>query len=177
MDWQNTYAYSMGLGNIYLNLHGREPEGIVKPGAMADKVTEKLMEGLVALRDPEGDRPVMRSVYRGADLYAGRYAREAADVTVGFQPGWRVSWQTALGGIPKDIIEPNTKAWRGDHCSIDPAVTPGIFLSNRKIKGKSTKKRPTGAGVFPSLVDIAPSALSSFGIPVAKRMEGEALWA
>ncbi|MBN2712167.1 MAG: alkaline phosphatase family protein [Planctomycetes bacterium] len=174
VDWANTYAYSMGLGNIYLNLQGREPEGIVRPGAMAERILVKLKEGLSALTD--GDKSVVRSVYLGKDLYKGKYMDLAADAVVGFHDGYRVSWQTALGGVPKEVFENNDKKWSGDHCSLDPQMTPGVLFSNRSVKDGSSGDRPMGGGAWPSVMDIAPSAMSVFGLDESAGMEGESLW-
>lgn len=174
VDWGNTYAYSMGLGNIYLNLAGREPEGIVRPGAMAETVLGKLKEGLLTLR--EDGKPVVRSVYYGKDLYRGKYAGDAADVVVGFHDGYRVSWQTALGGTPPEIIDPNEKKWAGDHCSLDPAMTPGVFFSNRPLRFNAKAERRLGGGAWPSVMDIAPTVLGTFGIESPEEYEGTPLW-
>lgn len=163
VDWSNTYAYSMGLGNVYLNLEGREPDGIVRRGDMARLVLAKLQEGLGRLRD-EG-RAVIRSLYLGQDIYSGSHLPHAADVVVGFHPGYRVSWQTALGGIPQEIVEPNPKRWCADHCSIDPAVTSGVLYTNCPLGRKK-----------PSLLDAAPSFLEALGIPVPDSLEGKSWW-
>ena len=174
VDWVNTYAYSMGLGNVYLNMQGREPEGIVRPGGMAETVLGKLREGLLALRDD--GKLIVRSVYFGKEIYQGKYAKDAADVVVGFHEGYRVSWQTALGGTPKEIIEPNEKKWSGDHCSLDPAMTPGVFFSNRKLSAITKSERLLGGGVWPSVMDIAPTVLAGFGIKIPDEYEGTPLW-
>jgi len=165
VDWSGTYAYSMGLGGIYLNLEGREPQGIVRPGEMANLILRKLKEGLSSLTDPANGEPVVRSVYFGRDLYHGPYTPEAPDVVVGFHPGYRVSWQTALGGIPPDIFEANDRKWSGDHCSFDPAVTPGVLFTNRELRDGDV-----------SILDAAPSILAALSCQVPGDMEGRPWW-
>ena len=85
-----------------------------------------------------------------------------ADLVVGFEDGYRSSWQTAIGGSPAVLIEDNLKKWSGDHI-IDPSIVPGILLTNFKINRDN-----------PSLIDIAPTVLSCFGMQAAD-MEGKAL--
>ncbi len=81
MDWSKTQAYALGtMGNIYLNLKGREPQGIVEPGEEAEAVIARLMADLRELRDPDTGEPVFFAVYRGSELYHGPHADEAPDV-------------------------------------------------------------------------------------------------
>ena len=106
----------------------------------------------------------VRRCYKREEIYSGDYADEAADIIIGFEPGYRVSWQTAAGGIPKEVIEVNRCKWSGAHCSVDPEVTPGVFLSNRQFKAQS-----------PHITDLPPTILKEFGIEPPKEMDGKAL--
>ncbi len=165
VDWFNTRAYSMGLGNIYLNRVGREPEGIVTQGAEEDLLLERIQRRLAALRDPSDGASPVRSTYRGRDIYHGARAAEGADLVVGFDEGYRVSWQTCLGGAPAGVFAVNDRKWSGDHCSLDPAITPGMVLSNQPLPPD------------PSIIDCAPSIVRSFGLPVPAEMDGRSWWA
>ena len=147
VDWKNTKAYALGFGGIYLNIKGRERSGIVEKGEGADLVAEEIMKGLSELIDPLNGQPVVKKVYSSKELYSGPNAGNAPDLIVGFQDGYRVSWQTAIGGAPSELIEDNTKKWSGDHI-VDPSFVPGILLTNFKIGHDN-----------PSLMDIAPSVL------------------
>ena len=42
VDWVRTKAYGLGLNGLYLNLQGRERDGIVKPGAEADALLAEM---------------------------------------------------------------------------------------------------------------------------------------
>ena len=134
VDWSKTKAYSMGLGQIYFNLRGREGQGIVSPGAessaLADDIKSKLLTTLV---DPETKQHIVRNVYKRDDTYSGEYLGNAPDLQIGFEDGYRVSWQTTLGGAPKDIVYPNKEKWSGDHCGFDYQTTSGIFISSVPI--------------------------------------------
>ncbi len=155
VDWSRTQAYAMGLGNLYLNLEGREPGGIVTAGE-ADAVLASIRKGLLALRDTDGTR-VVRDVYLGSDLYSGARAADAPDLVVGFERGYRVSWQNCLGACDADVITDNTQPWSADHCSVDPSLVPGILFSSRPL-------RPFDDGAGPGILDVAPSLFDLLGI-------------
>jgi predicted AlkP superfamily phosphohydrolase/phosphomutase len=152
VDWSESKAYTMGLGNMYLNLVGREAKGIVRPED-ADKVLAAIEKDLLELRDKDGTK-VVRRVYRGKDLYHGPRADETPDLVVGFEWGYRVSWQTSLGNLDRDVIVDNHLRWSGDHCSVDPDLVPGVLFSSL----------PLDPAAKPSVVDVAPSILSIHGL-------------
>jgi len=54
---------------------------------------------------------------------------ETPDLVVGYERGYRASWQTTLGAVPIELLEPNRQKWSGDHC-IDPALVPGVLFAN-----------------------------------------------
>lgn len=152
VDWTKTKAYAIGLGNVYLNLEGREAHGSVTREE-APRVLAEIERALYALRDADGSK-VVRKVYRGKDLYSGERAHEAPDLVVGFEWGYRVSWQTSLGALDDDVITDNPFRWSGDHCSVDPDLVPGILFSSI----------PLAAGAAPRVTDVAPTILSYFGV-------------
>ncbi|HYN07251.1 MAG TPA: alkaline phosphatase family protein [Vicinamibacterales bacterium] len=165
VDWSRTRAYAMGLGQIYFNLRGREAHGIVSPGpeytALADELVTKLRRDLI---DPDTKQPIVRAVYKRDDVYSGEYLGDASDLQVGFEEGYRVSWQTTLGGSPQGIVYPNMKKWSGDHGGYDYATTAGVLISNRPI-----------ANSAPRIIDIAPTVLQFFGLPVPAGIDGKPL--
>ncbi|HEX9500238.1 MAG TPA: alkaline phosphatase family protein, partial [Thermoanaerobaculia bacterium] len=120
VDWSKTRAYAMGLGEMYINLRGRESQGIVQPGAEYDALKAELKQRLVTMVDVEnGEHPVRRVIAR-EEAYRQFDPNMIPDLFVTNNDGYRVSWQTSLGGIPKALIEPNKQVWSGDHCSVDP---------------------------------------------------------
>jgi len=169
VDWSKTRAYAMGLGQIYFNLRGREGKGIVSTGdeyrALADDLRSRLLATLV---DPDTGSPIVANVYKRDDVYAGEYLHNAADLQVGFADGYRVSWQTTLGGSPQGTVYPNMKKWSGDHGGYDFATTAGVLISSRPIvvdaKGRA------------NIIDIAPSVLQHFGVTVPQSVDGRGLW-
>ncbi|MEO7995063.1 MAG: alkaline phosphatase family protein, partial [bacterium] len=124
VDWTKTKAYAMGLGQIYLNLAGREGQGVVQPGAEEAQVKADIQKGLLAELDPATKKPFMKNVYDGKLIYHGQdpaNVDQTPDLVMGFYDHYRVSWQTSLGGAPLTLMDPNTEAWSGDHCSFDPS--------------------------------------------------------
>jgi predicted AlkP superfamily phosphohydrolase/phosphomutase len=164
VDWSKTRAYALALGQIYVNLEGREAKGVVKPGAEYEAVRNDLIAKFSALRDPETGEPVVRRVFKREEIFKGPYFGEAPDLVVGFHEGYRVSWQTSLGGIPPEIIEPNERRWSADHCSVDPELVPGVLFSSRPLTAES-----------PGIEDIAPTVLREFGVAVPRDMDGRDL--
>jgi predicted AlkP superfamily phosphohydrolase/phosphomutase len=163
VDWSRTKAYGLGLGGVYLNLKGREAQGVVAPGEEAKALKAEIGKKLLALKDgPNGPAAVVR-VYDRESVYAGPYRDNAPDLIIGYNEGFRASW-TGVTGIVDDVVfEDNVKAWSGDHC-IDPALVPGVLFSSLKL---NTDK--------PSIMDIAPTALELFGIAPPAHMDGRSL--
>lgn len=164
-DWSKTRAYAMGLGQIYINLQNREKQGIVSPGQEYTDLQNELIAKLKEFKDPETGESMINDVYKRDDIYHGAYIGNAPDLVVGFNDGYRVSWQTTLGGIPKDLVENNMKKWSGDHCSFDYKDTAGIILISRKIQKAD-----------PKLIDIAPTVYKIFGISQLPSVDGKPLF-
>ncbi len=164
VDWTQTRAYGLGLNGLYLNLRGRESNGIVEPGTAADRLMAEIRAKLLAVQDPKSKQPVVTRVDLASEAYAGPYAREGPDLIVGYNRGYRAGWQTILGAFPPEELEDNTNPWSGDHC-MDYTLVPGVLLSNRKMAAEA-----------PALTDIAPTILAEFGIAKAKGMIGQSVF-
>jgi predicted AlkP superfamily phosphohydrolase/phosphomutase len=164
VDWSRTKAYAVGLGQIYLNLRGREKSGILDRGPETDKLLEEIRQKLLAVKDPDNQKPVIQGVYFGREIFHGARMSEAPELQVDFRDGYRTSWQTSLGAIPSGIVVANMKKWSGDHCASDPSDTQGIFLSNRKV-----------SALNPSIFDIAPTVLKTLEVAPPAKLDGSAL--
>jgi predicted AlkP superfamily phosphohydrolase/phosphomutase len=164
VDWTRTRAYGLGLNGLYLNLRGRERDGIVEPGTQADRLMAELRAKLLVFQDPASKQQVITRVDLASEAYQGRYARSGPDMLVGYNRGYRAGWQTILGSFPPEELEDNSNPWSGDHC-IDYTLVPGVLLSNRKIVAKT-----------PALTDIAPTILAEFGIAKGKGMIGQSVF-
>lgn len=176
IDWEQTKVYSMGLGSLYLNLRGREPQGIVEPGLPAKELAKELAQKLPQLR--HNGQSVIQHVYLREEIYQGSYQNESPDLVIGFCKGYRVSWQSTLGAVPPDIIEPNILKWSGDHCSLDPSLIPGVLFSNCPLEfaaPASPLSNTTPSSFSPHLLDIAPTILQWFAVPIPQQMEGKSM--
>jgi predicted AlkP superfamily phosphohydrolase/phosphomutase len=164
VDWLHTRAYGLGLNGLYLNLRGRERWGTVAPGAEAEALENEIRDKLLAVRDPAtGLAPITR-VDRAQDVYTGDQVRDAPDLVVGYNRGYRAGWKTDLGEFTSEVLEPNTEPWSGDHC-IDYTLVPGVLLSNKRVRMHG-----------PALTDIAPTILAEYGITKPKNMVGQSVF-
>jgi predicted AlkP superfamily phosphohydrolase/phosphomutase len=160
VDWDRTRAYCLGLSGLYINTKGREARGIVAPGAEAETLKNELISKLSGLPDGERAETAIRQVYATSKLYRGPYLDAAPDLIVGYNEGYRISWDAAIGKVTAHIIEDNPKAWSGDHC-VDPLLVPGVLFCNRPIDSQD-----------PGIEDMAPTALWLFGVAPPAWMEG-----
>jgi len=151
IDWSRTKAYSIGFGAIYVNQLSRERFGIVSPGYHTEQLKDEIAQKLGEWIDEKYDEKVVNKVYKREEIFWGRYQNEMPDLYVGFNIGYRASWQTALGAVPRNLIEDNLKKWSGSHL-FDPELIPGILFTNKKV----IKARP-------SIYDIAPTVLKLIG--------------
>jgi predicted AlkP superfamily phosphohydrolase/phosphomutase len=165
VDWSRTRAYAMGIGQIYFNLRGREAQGIVSPGAEATALADELSKKLLTLTDPEDGTPIIRAVYKRDDIYSGPFINNASELQVGMNDGYRVSWQTTLGGAPAGIVYKNDRKWSADHGGYDYAITSGIFVSAQPINTRE-----------PRIIDIAPTVLRYFGLSIPTDIDGKPLY-
>ena len=163
VDWQATKAYCLGLTGMFFNLRGREREGIVAPGAEASALKAEIIAKLNGLRDGDRGEVGIREVFDTATLYEGPYVDNAPELLIGYNAGYRTSWDCATGVVAGPVFEDNAKAWSGDH-GIDPRLVPGVFFCNRAIDDEE-----------PALIDIAPTALRLFGIDPPGYMDGRPL--
>jgi predicted AlkP superfamily phosphohydrolase/phosphomutase len=164
VDWSGTRAYGLGLNGLYINMRGRDRDGIVAAGVEANALIQEIKTKLLQESDPQTGLPVITRVDVASEVYHGPYAHLGPDLLVGYNRGYRAGWKTILGAFPPDVLEDNTNPWSGDHC-MDYTLVPGVLLSNRKIV----------AGT-PALTDVAPTILSEFGITQPKDMMGRPVW-
>lgn len=159
VDWEKTKAYGLGLTGIYINKKGRERFGIIEDSEMLE---EEIAGKLKALRD--NGKSVFHEIYRSKVIYKGLYTKNAPDLILGYNLGYRVSWESVTGAIGEEIFTDNIKAWSGDH-HIAPELIPGILLSNRKFNRSG-----------PSIFDLAPSILGLWGVKPPSYIEGKSIW-
>lgn len=163
VDWSRTRAYCLGLSGMFFNIAGREAQGIVRPEDV-DALKKEIADKLRGLRDDERGEVAIVEAFDTAQLYRGPYLQNAPEFVIGYNRGYRTSWDCATGVVDAPLFEDNVKAWSGDHC-VDPRLVPGVIFCNRKIDVDD-----------PALIDIAPTALQQFGIEPPKHMDGRPLF-
>jgi predicted AlkP superfamily phosphohydrolase/phosphomutase len=164
VDWSRTKAYVLGLSGMYLNLEGREEHGIVQPGGEAAAVKAEIIAKLRGHVDEERGEVGINEVFDTRSIYTGPYLGNAPDFIIGYNAGYRTSWDCASGMVSGPVYEDNVKAWSGDHC-IDPRIVPGVLFCNHPIDDDD-----------PALIDIAPTALELFGVKPPAHMDGKSLF-
>jgi predicted AlkP superfamily phosphohydrolase/phosphomutase len=166
VDWGRTRAYAMGLGDIYVNLAGREGQGIVQPGEEYRRLTAEIKERLEAVVDPAtGERPVAH-VFTRDEAYGAYDPALIPDLLPANARGYRVGWQDSLGIVARRFIEPNTDVWSGDHCSVYPPLVDGVLFSNRRLD----------LAEKPYMGDVMPTLLAIYGVPPPVPLDGVSRW-
>jgi predicted AlkP superfamily phosphohydrolase/phosphomutase len=176
VDWSKTRAYSVGLGMVYVNQQGREKHGIVAEQDVPALLAEIQREFLASV-DPQTGVRVGRSAHVTADIHQGPFLDREADLLLGFEADYRVSWITTSGGleirqdeqgvyVPGPWVSDNNKNWSGDHVSVDPELVKGMFFCSVPLE------IPEG-GL--DLRHVAPTVLELSGVPIPAEYDLPAL--
>ena len=161
IDWSRTQAYALGLNQVFLNIRGRERDGVVAPQDR-EVLLNRLARELSSMRDPDTGARVVTRVY---PTDPSRFADRAPDLIVGYNRGYRSSDQSALGQVGAAVFEANTDKWSGDHC-VDASLVPGVLMSTAPLVRDSA-----------TLLDLAPTILAYFGVAPAGELPGAPLLA
>ena len=165
VDWSRTRAYALGLGQIYVNLEGRESRGIVEPGEEYQRLVREIKDKLEAYVDEEtGVNPVAH-VWTRDEAYGVYDAELIPDLIPSNDDGYRVGWQDSLGGIAPRVVEDNTRIWSGDHCSVYPPLVEGILFSNRELDVEEAY-----------MGDVMPTLLELYRLEPPTELDGRSLW-
>jgi predicted AlkP superfamily phosphohydrolase/phosphomutase len=167
VNWSRTKAYHMGSwGNIFINLKGRQPNGIVNPGTEYESLRDELIERFSRLEDPSNGRRVVNMVRKKEDLYAGEYLSQAPDLVVSWNDHYNcvktAHELTEKNKNKKSVFQP-VGIFSADH---DPN---GIFI----IKSPSTLNGVRNLQA--DIVDIAATVLTIMGVAVPQSMDGKVL--
>ncbi|MDP6619628.1 MAG: alkaline phosphatase family protein [Nitrospinota bacterium] len=163
VDWSRSRAYAMGnkLGMVYVNLRGREPEGVVSPGAEYDALREELTDAFSRLSDPESGGRLFGRVIRGEEAYHGPHLDRAPDLLL-IPQDFRNQVLGASDFVSNRFVEP-ALGMSGDH------RMEGLVMM--KGPGCRRGRRVEGARI----IDLAPTLLSVMGVPVPGDMDGRVL--
>jgi len=163
VDWSQTVAYGVGFNGLYMNLKGREGQGIVPPEKV-EEITARLIRELEGLIDQEtGQRPIAK-VYRREEMYVGPSTPVMPELLVGYTPGYRNASTSVLGSTGKPTINLNPWAWSGDH-SMARDLVPGTLLSSKKVVREHA-----------SILDLPVTILDFFGVGKPEEMVGSSIF-
>ncbi|PYP82821.1 MAG: hypothetical protein DMF61_25225 [Blastocatellia bacterium AA13] len=162
VDWSRTVAYSKGnYGQVFINLRGREANGIVDPGPECEKTIGRIVEKLKTLKDPETGERLIGPIWRREDLYSGPHSEESPDIQ--FLPSDMTHKPLGTLDLTSNKFITPVYGNSGDH------RMHGIMLG----RGPELKQ---GADIHGArIIDYAPTILHTFGVEVPSDMDGRVL--
>jgi len=163
VDWDRSRVYSIGnFGQLYVNLRGREPQGIVSPGAEYEHLLDDLTERLQAMVDPETGQPTIEQIFRREQVYEGPYANRSPDLM--FLTRNMEYKAMGLSDLPSPRVFEPVYGTTGHHrmnglliCHGKGAVREGKCVEGARIQ------------------DLAPTILYAMGQPIPREMDGQVL--
>jgi predicted AlkP superfamily phosphohydrolase/phosphomutase len=160
VDWDRTVAYSMGhVGQVYLNMAGRELHGIVQPDEYLAK-RQLVVDTLSELTDESG-RPIVSKIILGEDAYHGPFARKGPDLHLVLDDYNMIA--CPLFATEGKVITLQIRGDSGCHRSEGiflaqgPGIRQGVQLPANNIR------------------DLAPTIMHFLGEPVPRIMDGRVL--
>lgn len=163
VDWSQTQAYSLGnVGQININVVGREPMGCVQPGEEYERVRSSIIAQLANLEDPQTGERVVESIYHREEVYSGDELEHAPDIMFiprrleyfGFGE-YEFGSNQVIESMRRGIS--GTHRMRGVFMAYGASIRPGLRLAD------------------PNIVDVAPTILSLMGESVPDQMDGRPL--
>jgi predicted AlkP superfamily phosphohydrolase/phosphomutase len=162
IDWGATQAFARGqIGQIILNVRGREPHGIVADGDEYRAVRQRIIDDLMRMRDPETGELIVERCHVREELYDGEMTSAAPDIVIDWKDMKYWAFDVISGG--RSIIGPNLATRSGGH------RMNGIFLA----RGPQIA---AGAAVDGAqIVDVAPTILQLLDLPIPEHVDGRVL--
>ena len=160
VDWSRTFCYSMGhVGQVYLNLKGREPEGIVEPGDYA-ATRQTVIDALMTLRNPDTGQPMVDRIIPREEAASGPYLDRAPDLHL-ILDGYRAI-AFPLFATDGQIVTQQIRGDSGCHRLHGAFVASGPAFARGTIEGAR-------------ILDLAPTILHLLNVPVPADMDGRVL--
>jgi len=162
IDWSKTRAFSSwtsGEEIVIINLKGREPEGIVRPGEEYEELRDFIIKKLCQLEGDKGEKLIDRA-YRREELYSGPYAHLAPDIQF---------TTNDMSVHPRgELLDEDIVVRAND---FTPALhrMNGILLMEGDIIKQDFKIEEAG------IIDLAPTILYLLGIPIPNDTDGKVL--
>jgi predicted AlkP superfamily phosphohydrolase/phosphomutase len=163
VDWSRSKAYSFGrhVGPIYLNVKGREPQGIVNPGREYEEVRGEIAALARELTDPRTGRKLVGRVLRKEEVYSGPYVDQAPDLTL--LPRHETDKFFGLADFGSNRMVQQIYRYSGMH------LDHGLLM----MMGPQIERQARLDNV--SIIDLAPTILYAMGVPIPQDMDGRPL--
>ena len=162
IDWSQTKAYSFGYyGQIFINLKGREPEGVIEPGQEYNDLRDKIARRMQTIVDPSDGRTVVDRVYKKEELYNGRFLRDAPDLLAIMRDLTYITRKGYEFAAQRGVLfsEPYT-AETGSHRLEGILIGAGPDIANRTELS------------LKNIQDLAPTLLCLQHCPIPNYMDG-----
>lgn len=162
VDWKKTRAYGYNKGGeFFVNLKGREPEGIVRDGAERKAVVEELKCSLKEFQDPHDGHQVFDCILSGNQMYHGPNLQDAPDV---------VFFDREMNYSPFTIFDFGTSE------TFAPRRPPsGVHQFDGILLGRGPDIAGSTVIEGARIVDVAPTILAALGLPALSEMDGKAI--
>lgn len=167
VEWSRTRAYCIGGSNIYLNLRGREPDGIIdRDSAEYEQTIYQIISDLRELTDPETGEPVVGDIYLGRELYEGPFADDGPDITFLYRD---CRYRGIVFDLNRrdDAVIGQSQDFIGDVSGTH--TLHGILIAN----GKPIARYPNYGGAH--IMDMAPTILYQMEQAIPDDMDGKVL--
>ena len=166
IDLPNSEAISYGYGDIWLNMKGREPHGLINPGEEYEATRNQIIHQLKKVRI-DGDKP-WKDIKKREEIYSGNYVENAPDLLIVFNEGWQAARRPEITERNKQKRYVNDDPrWSGGHDGThDPADVPGII----GVYGRGIQRERK---LQVHLWDVAPTILNVMDVSVPADMDGK----
>ena len=161
VNWKKSLAYSHSeIGHIFLNIKGRDPEGVIEPEE-ADQIRDEIIEKLRNFENPFTGKKVTSEIYKGEEVYHGKMTENAPDI-VFIPDDMSILGKGAYQFLSnKNVSKSQNQTGHHRMDGIFFAEGPDINQGN-EIKGAH-------------IMDIAPTVLYLLDLPLLDSMDGKIL--
>jgi predicted AlkP superfamily phosphohydrolase/phosphomutase len=170
IDFTRSTAYSFGnVGQIYLNVKGRDPQGVIEPGVEYDNYRKRISSELKELRDPESDERVVDRVFTREELFEGKYSELAPDLALVMR---KMSYLALADDFGSEFVF-------GNRLFGVPGGTKRRLSGWHRLNGILIASGPCMRKGFQEtggrIIDLAPTILHLLGVSIPETMDGRVL--